>query len=146
MRLGCSTIVFGGFSLEQALTSIKAAGYDAIELAAIPSMADHLPVDASDADYRAIGQRVVDAGLAIESIGGSTNLLDPASRSRFTALLRAASLLGAPAVTTALPPKAGAGLLDAGRVRDLPHRQTRRRLRSFDLQAPDVRERRFPQI
>jgi sugar phosphate isomerase/epimerase len=100
VRLGCSTILFGGFGLEQALASIKAAGYDAIELAAIPSMADHLPGDARDADYRAIAQRVAAAGLAIESIGGSTNLLDPASRTRFIALLRAASLLGAPAVTT----------------------------------------------
>ncbi len=100
MQLGCSTILFGGYPLDQALTSIKAAGYAAIELAAIPSMADHLPADAAPDDYRALRGRIEAAGLAIESIGGSSNLLDPAARARFERLLRAAAILGAPAITT----------------------------------------------
>ncbi len=40
--LGCSTILYGGFSLEQALEGIAQAGYKAIELCARPGMAPHL--------------------------------------------------------------------------------------------------------
>jgi len=100
MRLACSTLLFGGFGLDQALASIRAAGYAAIELAAIPSMADHLPADEAPDVYRALGRRIAESGLAVESIGGSTNLLDPTARVRFAALMRAAPLLGAPAITT----------------------------------------------
>jgi sugar phosphate isomerase/epimerase len=100
MQLGCSTLLFGGHALDQALASIRAAGYAAIELAAIPSMADHLPADETPAFYRALGERIAAAGLAVESIGGSANLLDPAARARFVRLLQAAPLLGAPAITT----------------------------------------------
>lgn len=100
MQLGCSTLLFGGYPLEQALASIAAAGYAAIELAAIPSMADHLPDDAGPDAYRALRRQIEGAGLAIESVGASTNLLDPAARARCERLLRAAALLGAPAITT----------------------------------------------
>lgn len=100
MKLGCSTILYGGHPLEAALSGIHRAGYAAIELCAIPGMADHLSADASPEDYRALRQTVADQGLAVESIGASTNLLDPERRSRFVRLLRAAPLLGAPAITT----------------------------------------------
>ena len=100
MRLGCSTLLYGGYSLAEALTRIKAADYDAIELAAIPGMAEHLSADGSGNYYREVRQRVEDAGLAIESVGASTNLLDPEKRTRFESLMRAAALLGAPAITT----------------------------------------------
>lgn len=100
MRLGCSTLLYGGYALDQALQGIKSAGYAAIELAAIPTMADHLPDDASDDDYRVLRRRIVDAGLRIESIGASTDLLDPPKRARFERLMNAAAILGAPALTT----------------------------------------------
>jgi sugar phosphate isomerase/epimerase len=100
MQPGCSTILYGGYPLETALDGIKRAGYAAIELGAIPGMADHLPADAEPATYRSIKQAVADRGLAIESVGASTNLLDPERRARFARLIGAAALLGAPAITT----------------------------------------------
>jgi sugar phosphate isomerase/epimerase len=100
MQPGCSTILYGGHSLETALDGIRKAGYAAIELCAIPNMADHLSADASADDYRRIRQIVADHGLAIESIGASTNLLDADRRARFVRLISAAAILGAPAITT----------------------------------------------
>lgn len=100
MRAGCSTILFGGHSLDTALDGIGQAGYAAIELCAIPGMADHLSADESPSYYREIRQAVADRGLTIESIGASTNLLDPDRRARFVRLIEAAALLGAPAITT----------------------------------------------
>lgn len=100
MRLGCSTILYGGHPVDAALSGIQRAGYQAIELCSIPGMADHLSADADSDAYAAIRQQVADSGLTIESIGASTNLLDPARRERFTRLMKAASILGAPAITT----------------------------------------------
>lgn len=100
MQPGCSTILYGGSSLAVALDGIRQAGYAAIELCAIPSMADHLSADGDSAYYRDVRQRVADRGLAIESIGASTNLLDPDRRARFVRLIKAAAMLGAPAIAT----------------------------------------------
>jgi sugar phosphate isomerase/epimerase len=100
VQSGCSTILFGGHPLESALAGIKAAGYAAIELCSIPGMGEHLSADEGTNYYRQIRQIVADHGLAIESIGASTNLLDPDRRARFARLLQAAAILGAPAITT----------------------------------------------
>jgi len=100
MRLGCSTILYGGFDLPTALAGIQRAGYSAIELCSIPGMADHFPDDAPPATYAEIRQQIADHGLTIESLGASTNLLDPARRERFFRLMKVAARLGAPALTT----------------------------------------------
>ncbi|MBX6773506.1 MAG: sugar phosphate isomerase/epimerase [Chloroflexi bacterium] len=100
MEAGCSTILYGGYPLEVALDGIQKAGYAAIELCAIPGMADHLSADGDPSYYRTVRQQVADRGLVIESVGASTNLLDPERRARFVRLIRAAALLGAPAITT----------------------------------------------
>ena len=100
MQIGCSTILYGGYSLEAALDGIRRAGYAAIELCAIPGMADHLGADADASTYSAIRRQVEDAGLKIESVGASTNLLDADRRARFVRLIKASALLRAPALTT----------------------------------------------
>lgn len=100
MQPGCSTILYGSHPLETALDGIRQTGYAAIELCAIPGMADHLSADESPARYREIRQGIADRGLAIEAIGASTNLLDPERRARFIRLIKAAAILGAPAITT----------------------------------------------
>lgn len=100
MELGCSTLLFGGFSLDEALDGIKQVGYRAIELCSIPGMAEHLNPDGDDAYYREVADKVAERGLEIESIGGSTNLLDDASRARFVKLMQSGQKIGAPAITT----------------------------------------------
>jgi len=100
MHLGCSTLLYGALPLDVALDGIRGAGYKAIELCAIQGMANHLPDDLSAAGYEDIGKRVADCGLAIESIGVSTNLLDGQAAYRLVRILKAAALLGAPCITT----------------------------------------------
>jgi len=100
MKLGCSTILYGGYDLDTALDGIKRAGYEAIELCSIQGMAEHLPVDQSPQYYQDVVGRISERGLAIESIGASTNLLDQECRRRFIKLMHIAKDIGAPALTT----------------------------------------------
>lgn len=102
MELGCSTLLYGGHSLADALSHIAGLGYRAIELAAIPGMGDHLTDDTCESPSLLLDvkNRIAASGLVIESIGASTNLLDADCRSRFIRLMRAGQYLGAPAITS----------------------------------------------
>ena len=97
LQLGCSTILYGGHSLNTALERIAKIGYKAVELCAIPGMAPHISVDVLDSEIVAIRAMLDTNGLAIESIGGSGNLGDA---DHFKRLLDVAAKVGAPAVTT----------------------------------------------
>ncbi len=94
--LGCSTILYGGFSLDQALESIAATGYEAIELCARPGMAPHLAIGREPSYYKEIRDRVASYGLAIDSIAGTggTKMDSP----DFDAVIEAAQQVGAPAI------------------------------------------------
>jgi sugar phosphate isomerase/epimerase len=100
MELGCSTLLYGALPLERALDGIARTGYRAIELCAIQGMANHLPDDLRQDGYRDIVLMAHDRGLAIESVGVSTNLLDGQAAFRLMRLLKAAALIGAPYITT----------------------------------------------
>lgn len=100
MELGCSTILYGALPLERALDGIGRAGYKAMELCAIQGMANHLPDDLTVQQYEEIGKRIADRGLAIESLGCSTNPLDGQAAYRLVRLLKAAAVLGTPYITT----------------------------------------------
>ena len=45
MKLGANSVLFGGHDLEVAFKSLKAAGYDGIEISAINGMSQHLVID-----------------------------------------------------------------------------------------------------
>ena len=45
MKLGANSVLFGGYDLATAFRSIALAGYDGIELSAIPGMSEHLVLD-----------------------------------------------------------------------------------------------------
>ena len=101
MKLGCSTILYGKHSVDEALKGVKDAGFEGIELTAIPGMGLHVEPNWTDAQYKELRKKIEDHGLMIESIGGSGN--DPYDRSPdsgFKNLLRAAAVLGTPFVTT----------------------------------------------
>jgi sugar phosphate isomerase/epimerase len=95
MKLGCSTLLFGGYDLDTAIAGISEAGYEAVELGAIPGMGEHLRPGEDPAVYEAIRAKLEAAGLALESVGCSgalgTNRLEP--------LMEAAGIMGAPCVT-----------------------------------------------
>ena len=94
--LGCSTILYGGFSLEQALKGIAKAGYKAIELCARPGMAPHLEIGKPASYYEEIKTQVASYGLAIESIAGTGGIgLDSPE---FEGVIEAAEQVGAPVI------------------------------------------------
>ena len=95
-NLGCSTILYGGFRLEQALAGIAKAGYKAIELCARPGMAPHLEIGKTASYYKEIKAQVASYGLAIESIAGTGGI--GMDSSEFDAVIEAAEQIGAPAI------------------------------------------------
>lgn len=104
LQLGCSTILYGGYSLNTAVQRIAKVGYKAMELCAISGMAPHFSADRLKAEIVAVKALAAQNGLVIESVGGSGNLGDA---DRFKRLLDAAVAVGAPAVTTGSTGKAG---------------------------------------
>lgn len=95
-ELGCSTILYGGFSLEQALEGIANAGYKAIELCARPGLAPHLEIGKTTSYYEEIKAQVASYGLVIESIAGTGGIgMDSPD---FEAVITAAQQVGAPAI------------------------------------------------
>jgi sugar phosphate isomerase/epimerase len=108
MKLGCSTILYGKHSVDDALVGIKKAGFDGIELCAIPGMGFHIDPNMSEAELRELKTKIDNHGLMVESIGGSGN--DPYELnddSNFKKLLRAGTIVGAPYVTNGSGGKAG---------------------------------------
>lgn len=100
MKFGLSTLLYGGYDLDTALDGTKKAGYDGIELCAIPGMGSHIEPGQSDAYYAEMKSKVADAGLEIESLGASGDIQGDAGRARFKQVLDAAAKVGAPFVTT----------------------------------------------
>ena len=94
--LGCSTILYGGFSLTQALKGIAQAGYKAIELCARPGMAPHLEIGKTTSYYSEIKAQVASHGLAIESIAGTGGI--GMDSPEFDAVIEAAQQVGAPVI------------------------------------------------
>jgi sugar phosphate isomerase/epimerase len=45
MKLGANSVLFGAFDMETAFKYVAMAGYDGIELSAIPGMSEHLVID-----------------------------------------------------------------------------------------------------
>ena len=95
-NLGCSTILYGGFRLKQALEGIAKTGYKAIELCARPGMAPHLEIGKTASYYEEIKAQVASHGLAIESVAGTGGIgMDSPA---FDAVIEAAQQVGAPAI------------------------------------------------
>jgi sugar phosphate isomerase/epimerase len=68
MKLGVNSVLFGGHSVEDAFRAAALAGYDGIELSAIPGMAEHLPSSSANGDLAAILQLAGDHGLELLAI------------------------------------------------------------------------------
>ena len=97
MKIGCSTILYGGHDLQTAIDRISSTGYRAVELCALPGMAPHLSLGESDTYYAEVKSMIAGAGLAIESIGASGTFGDPDT---FVKVLDAAAAVGAPLAAT----------------------------------------------
>ncbi|MEN6403028.1 MAG: sugar phosphate isomerase/epimerase [Armatimonadia bacterium] len=95
MKLGCSTLLYGGYDLDTAIEGFKTAGFEAVELASIPGMGEHFKGGQPASEYAEIRAKLDDAGLYLESVGCSGAL----GTDRFVPLMQAAAALGAPYMT-----------------------------------------------
>lgn len=85
---------YHGFSLEQAIQGISAAGFHYIELTATKGWTEHVfPTMGFDALY-SIKDRLKDAGLTPFSMSGHTNLMDRERIGDFLANIRLANFFG----------------------------------------------------
>ena len=105
MKLGCSTLLYGLHSQDDALAGIKKAGYDAIELTSLENMGFHLWPERTD--HAALRRKVAEMGLVIESIhnGGSAYVATPSGR--YKELMDSAAELDVPAVACGSGGKSG---------------------------------------
>lgn len=95
MRFGCSSLLYGGYDFETAVAGLQAAGYEAIELCSMPGLGEHFKPGQPVETYEAMRERLLAAGLALESVGCSGAL----GTERFEPLLVAATALKAPYMT-----------------------------------------------
>jgi sugar phosphate isomerase/epimerase len=73
MKLGCNTVLFGGFDLETALRGIAFAGYHAAELSAILGMSEHLRIDLGPEHVHEVKLLASKYGLALTAVEAATN-------------------------------------------------------------------------
>jgi sugar phosphate isomerase/epimerase len=93
MKLGANSVLFGGYDLETAFMYTALAGYDGIELSAIPGMSEHLVLDRRSEIIPEI-RRLSDAyGLALLAIEQPSQ-----DRDVMEAAFQAATELGIPVV------------------------------------------------
>jgi sugar phosphate isomerase/epimerase len=102
MKLGCNTVLFGGFDLETALRGIAYAGYQGAELSAIASMVEHLRIDRGPAHVAEVRSLADRHGLALTAVEAATN--DP---ERLLRTLRISAEVGIPVVNIGPGGKSG---------------------------------------
>lgn len=95
MKLGCSTLLYGGYDLDTAIEALANAGFEAVELASIPGMGEHFKAGRPVSEYAEIRSKLDQAGLYLDSVGCSGAL----GTERFIPLMEAAAALGAPYMT-----------------------------------------------
>ena len=93
MKLGANSVLFGGYDLETAFKYIAMAGYDGIELSAIPGMSEHLVIERWEAlvpEIKRLSEQYELELLAIEQPWPDPEIMKPA--------FAAAKALGIPVV------------------------------------------------
>ncbi len=93
MKLGANTVLFGGHSMETAFRCTAMAGYDGVELSAMPDKSDHLALDRWQNLVPLIRDLSEEHGLELTAIE------QPSQKSETMALaFKTASALGIPVV------------------------------------------------
>lgn len=98
MRPGCNTVLFSSQPLAGALARAAWSGFDEVELASIPGMAEHIAPGRDEP--AALRDAFAQAGVRAVAIEAATNLLDPNNLPRFIAVLQLASQIGVGVVNT----------------------------------------------
>ncbi|MEM2936076.1 MAG: sugar phosphate isomerase/epimerase [Candidatus Bathyarchaeia archaeon] len=100
MRLGCNTVLFGGFDLETAMKNLAWAGYDGVELACLPGMAQHVDPDKNHDQIVKVKSLAQNYGLSLFAIEAATDILEKERRQWLTRVFKLANSLEVPVVAT----------------------------------------------
>jgi L-ribulose-5-phosphate 3-epimerase len=73
-QLAALTNTYHGYSLEDALAGIEAAGFENVELAAVRGWTEHVLLDADEAEINRVKNLTREHGLEIVSVSGHANL------------------------------------------------------------------------
>ena len=95
MRLGANSVLFGGYDIETAFKYLAMAGYDGIEISAIPGMSEHLVIERWQEAAPEIKRLSAEYGLelmAMEQPFPDPAIMEPA--------FQAAVAMGIPVVNT----------------------------------------------
>ena len=99
-RLAASTNSYHGYSLEEALSGIAAAGFKSVELASVPGWTEHLLRDADDAEVGRVKDLLAQHGLEPVSLSGHSDLVTDDGVAQFRKALRLCRAFGVGMVTT----------------------------------------------
>ena len=73
-QLAITTVTYGPCTLDDALGSIRGAGYSRVEVVCVPGHCDHYEIDMDDAGVEALKARLNAHGLALSCLGAATGL------------------------------------------------------------------------
>jgi sugar phosphate isomerase/epimerase len=93
-RLAASTNSYHGYSLEEALAGIAAAGFKSVELASVPGWTEHLLRDADDAEVGRVKDLLAQHGLEPVSLSGHSDLVTDDGVAQFRKALRLCRAFG----------------------------------------------------
>ena len=89
-----NTNTYHGFSTEEALEGIAAAGFKYIEICAVRNWSEHIMPEWSEEKKEAVKQKIRDLGLSCIALGGHCDLTDEARLQDFRANMKLAHELG----------------------------------------------------
>ena len=101
MKIGCNTLIYGGWDLAIALQHIAWSGYDGIELAAIKGMAEHAQLGQGSGYARRLRRQIEDSGLEVFHIGIHPQLSESEGQERVRMGMELASEMEVPLVLLA---------------------------------------------
>lgn len=93
--IGVNTNTYHGFSVDEALEGIAAAGFEYVELAAVRGWTPHIMPDMADAELDRIAAKMRALGLSCIAVSGHCNLTDEARLNDFRANMKLARRFGA---------------------------------------------------
>ena len=95
-----NTNTYHGFTVDQALEGIAAAGFKNIEIATVRSWTEHIMPEYEEAEIARIAKKAADFGLHFVGMSGHCNLMDAERLEDFKKNMALAHRLGAKTIVS----------------------------------------------
>jgi len=100
--IAVNTVTYLPYSLDEALGGIRAAGFRWVEIASIPGVCQHIPLDMDDTAIETLRRKLASAGLQLCSLSSHTDLTSKEGSRFAMRAISLASRLGVSIVNTAV--------------------------------------------